>query len=184
MKILPRSALAFVTAAIAPPAVILLPYAADLALNATSRDQYAWTRFSSLTTLMIVSTLPHVALAIPAFLILYWRRAVRWWSTVLAGFVLGCLPIAIGNWPVRDDYGHSTSSHWNGEKMVHTMIDGVPTLDGWIQYLKILVVFGGFGAVGGLAFWIVWRALQPRDPTRQSVPAIRSEQLHAFRRPQ
>jgi len=37
------------------------------------------------------------------------------------------------------------------------MLDGVPTLAGWLQYLQGLLFFGAFGALGGIAFWATLR---------------------------
>ena len=172
MRTLTRSALALIAAVVAPPAIILVPEAAHLLLSdAASFDPHAWIRFGRIAAvLLMTASISVVFLGLPVFLLLLWRRAIRWWSALIAGFVLGCLPIAIGTWPARNPELQTTAAHWDGEKMVNTMIDGVPTLAGWIRYLEVTALFGGFGAVGGLAFWAVWRALQPieeRSPSEK-----------------
>lgn len=165
MNTVARSVLALGAAIVAPPALILVPYASDLVLNSGS-GTVAWAQFNRIAIMMLVTAAIYVVLlGMPAFLLLRWRRAIRWWSTVLAGCVLGCLPIAVGNWPGGKSDLQTTASHWNGEKMVFTFVDGVPTREGWLQYVELTATFGLFGAVSGVAFWIVWRALQPSSPS-------------------
>ena len=59
--------------------------------------------------------------------------------------------MAIFTWPLR--YPEmKTSASVNGVK---TMIDGVPTLDGWLQFLQGVSFLGVCGTAGALAFWLV-----------------------------
>src|SRR6266849_8771845 len=51
----------------------------------------------------------------------------------------------------------ATLSRTRGPERVQTMLDGVPTLAGWLQYLQGLLFFGAFGALGGIAFWATLR---------------------------
>jgi hypothetical protein len=103
--------------------------------------------------------------AVAHVLILFWPTIVslqrlgwiRWWSSGLAGFVLGCLPIGAWLWPLHYSGTHVSSVVWRSGKMVQTAVNGVPTLAGWLQYAGIVFQFGLCGAVGGLAFWFVWR---------------------------
>jgi hypothetical protein len=37
---------------------------------------------------------------------------------------------------------------------VLTVINGTITAAGWISYVKPLIYFGSFGAIGGFAFWV------------------------------
>lgn len=165
MKTAMRNLFAFLAAAVAPAAVILVPYAADLVLAETaSSDPHAWERFNRVAVLVAGTSLLYVVvLGIPAFLLLHWRKAIRWWSATAVGFFLGCLPVAFSLWPADADL-QTTASHWDGEKMVQTVVDGVPTLAGWVSYAKAVAGMGAFGAVGGLAFWVVWRAMRPNKP--------------------
>lgn len=45
--------------------------------------------------------------------------------------------------------------------MVSTMIDGVPTMAGWVIYMTGTATMGAFGGFGGFAFWLVWRTMRP-----------------------
>ena len=158
-----RTFLAFLAASTAPVFLILLPLAAGIVTEPA--DPYAWERFTRLAMLIVVTSFLYVlVLGLPAFLVLRWRNAIRWWSVLVAGFVLGCLPVAIGDWPSYELDLQTTSSHWDGERMVATMVGGVPTSAGWIAYGKEVAVFGLFGAVSGLAFWLVWWCMRPNKP--------------------
>jgi len=158
-----RTFLAFLAAATAPGFLILLPLAAGIVSEPA--DPYAWERFSRLAMLILATSFLYVfVLGLPVFLLLRWLNAIRWWSVPTAAFVLGCLPVAIGNWPSYEPELQTTSSHWNGDRMVATMVDGVPTSAGWIAYAKEVTVFGLFGAVSGLAFWFVWWSMRPNKP--------------------
>lgn len=163
MKAALRTFFAFLAAAIAPAALILVPFAVDLvAAGAADSDPYAWERFNRVAVLVAgTSFLYVVVLGIPAFLLLRWRKAIRWWSATVVGFLLGCLPVAFSLWPVDADL-RTTQSHWDGGKMVQTVVDGVPTLAGWLSYANAVAGMGAFGTVGGLAFWVVWPVMRPR----------------------
>src|SRR5690606_5351122 len=100
-----------------------------------------------------------LVLGVPAYLLLRWRNWVRWWSTIASGFALAALPIALWSWPLRYPELKSSASV-NG---VQTMIDGVPTAAGWLQYVEGALFFGAFGALSGLAFWLALRAMRPNN---------------------
>ena len=157
-----RSILALLAAALAPAGLFLVPMGAAL-LKGDGYDAAAWSGFSRwLVIVMGTSLLYVVFLGVPVFLLLRWRRAIRWWSATAAGFVVAGLPIAYSLWPHQYADMQTTASHWNGERMVHTMIDGVPTQEGWLEYGAAIASFGLLGAIGGFAGWLVWRVLRPR----------------------
>ncbi|OWJ67902.1 hypothetical protein [Inquilinus limosus] len=82
-------------------------------------------------------------------------RAKRWqWPglAVATGFLIGAIPIGVVIWPVEPRPGASTRI--NG---VLVSVDGVPTLAGWLDFLRLLGVFGALGAAGALAFWLTLR---------------------------
>jgi LPXTG-motif cell wall-anchored protein len=41
--------------------------------------------------------------------------------------------------------------------MVQTMINGVPTVTGWADWISAFTIMGLFGVSGGLGFWLIWR---------------------------
>jgi hypothetical protein len=50
---------------------------------------------------------------------------------------------------------------------VQTMIEGVPTLAGWLQYLEGVFFFGACGACGGLFFWFSLRIMSSNRSFKQ-----------------
>lgn len=154
------------TAAIVGPALLLIgPYIYGSFQLPVANDGHLWVRVKnfSLMTLMVSSGFV-ILLGVPAFLLLRWKRLIRWWSTIGSGLLLAAVPMAILTWPLR--YSHlKGSSIING---VQTMIDGVPTTAGWLQYAGGVGMLGGLGAVGGLCFWLVWR-----NEPQQGTPADR-----------
>jgi hypothetical protein len=43
------------------------------------------------------------------------------------------------------------------------IVDGVPTLAGWLDFLQILVLLGVFGAIAGIIFWSILRTRMQRQ---------------------
>jgi hypothetical protein len=80
----------------------------------------------------------------------------RFWVTS-ATFGLGgrmSLRAGVLTWPMQHPELH-TSASVDGEP---TIINEVITAAGWVSYVKPLVYFGLFGALGGFAFWVarIW----------------------------
>lgn len=69
--------------------------------------------------------------------------------------MIGSLGIAVLAWPASSG-GGSFSATWHGE-FRDLVVDGEPTLVGWLNYLGNVSLFGGHGVVGALAFHAVWR---------------------------
>lgn len=91
-------------------------------------------------------------LGLPLFLLL--RRAgwANGFSATAAGFGIAALPLGALTWPLN--HSGARYSSWIGPERVPTVVDGSPTLAGWLHYLETLAQFGAFGALGGLAFWV------------------------------
>jgi hypothetical protein len=117
------------------------------------------------------SALAHaVLLGGPLFLGLHRLRWVRWWACILCGFVIGAVPKGIQSWPWKQATSHVSVSVLRGGKMVQTLVDGVPTLAGWLDYASTVLIYAALGALGGLVFWLIWRRVQPvleRLPARR-----------------
>ncbi len=117
-------------------------------------DPYIWVRTKGfLLACLAVSAAHVVLLGTPTYFFLRKLNKIRWWSTIASGFVLGAIPMAVFIWPLQHT-NLKTSATVNG---IQTMIDGIPTLAGWLQYAEGVGFLGGLGAVGGLAFWLSWR---------------------------
>jgi hypothetical protein len=45
-------------------------------------------------------------------------------------------------------------------KAVQTMVNGVVTGAGWLDYARGIGLYAALGAIGGLAFWLIWRKVR------------------------
>jgi hypothetical protein len=83
----------------------------------------------------LLASLAHaLLLGLPAVLALKSRNALRWWTIILAGFAIGLLP-----------------------SLVTLLLRGELLQRVWWWQLRPLLELGGLGAVGALAFWLIWR---------------------------
>jgi hypothetical protein len=112
-----------------------------------------------LLTIGFLVALAHaVLLGLPSYLLARSKGWVNIASAVIAGFCIGAIPVGVLTFPL--DSGKSNV--WVGG--VQTIVDGLPTTAGWVEYLKGLLLFGGYGLLGGLAFWATLRIA--RQPSR------------------
>ncbi len=107
-----------------------------------------WSPFAALFGL-VFAALPAV-FGLCAFVVLRRFTPVRGWMAVLCGFLLGAVPAFV--------VGFSPAAGFASANGVETVINGRYTLWGWFGLVKSVVLIGGFGAIGGLVFWLVMRA--------------------------
>jgi hypothetical protein len=157
-----RLIIAFVAAILAPACALVLWYLYGQFAMFDSNDPYIWIRTRGFLVICLAISGAHVvALGIPAYLLLRCRRVLRWWSVLLSGFVLGAIPAAVFSWPLRYA-GPGSSASVNG---VDTMIDGIPTTAGWLQYFGGVTFFGACGLLAAAAFWVV-RGMSPNNSSK------------------
>lgn len=147
-----RLVLAFISAIALPSALIVLWYLYGQFQTFEVDDPYIWVRTGSVFGLTATISSGFVLiLGLPVYLLLRYFKKIFWWSTLLSGFCLGAIPAGIFTWPLRYA-GPGSYSKVNG---VETMVDGVPTMAGWLQFVEGVLFFGGLGFVAALAFWLV-----------------------------
>ena len=127
--------------------------------------------------LAFMITLGHaVILGLPVALIYTAMRWTRLSTAIAGGFLIGAIPGGLSFWPVS--LSLRTTESIQG---VPTIVNGIPTLAGWIRYLELLGILGGLGAIGSIAFWLVLRwtgalqtiALNPPAPiASRNRPAV------------
>ena len=89
-----------------------------------------WTILS--VTMGLPIALGHVVfLGLPAFLLGWYLRAIRWWTTLLMAFIIGAVPMGV--------YLYRSPSYI------------------FEANRELIVVMGLFGVSGGLVFWLLWR---------------------------
>ena len=101
----------------------------------------------------VLASLWIMLLGLPAYLGFRTLGWIRWWTTTLAGFVLGVVPIAIFAWPYRPGTDSSYSAS-DGHGMVDYIVHGVPTHAGWVSYLHSTGAIGLIGAASAFVFWL------------------------------
>ena len=165
-----KTVFAFLVAALVPAAFMTLWYLYGQFSMFPSDDPYIWVRTNGALGLFAAISSAHVVLlGVPAYALLRWRNAVRWWSILASGFVLGAAPMAIWSWPLQ--YADlKTSATFDG---VQTMLDGAPTTAGWVQYLQGVLFFGAWGLVSGLAFWLTLRAMSHNRSLHRAAIGVR-----------
>jgi hypothetical protein len=95
-------------------------------------------------------TLGHaIILGLPVALVYRRLRWTRLYAAIAGGFFIGSTPAGVMFWPY-DSSGQGASVDG-----VPTIINGMPTPAGWLQYLELLGTLGAFGAEGGFVFWFV-----------------------------
>lgn len=157
-----RIAIAFLSAAALPALLMVSWYLYGQFQAFEADDPYIWGRTKNFATLCFFVSAVFVALlGLPAYFIFRWFNLVRWWSTLGAGFFLAAIPMAVFTWPLRYPELKSSASV-NGVK---TMIDGVPTMAGWLQFIQGVLFLGACGLVGALAFWLVAPSIKFRQGT-------------------
>ena len=172
--LIPRTLLALFGAAITPSTIALmlsLPGIIPILLNSERIQQNGnWTSFIGIIIIIfIVSSLHVFFLGVPAFIVGWYFKKIFWWTSMVVGFLIGAMPTAILLWPLKYPELHSTSSRWDGEKMVQTMIDGTPTLTGWTDWVLAFTVMGLFGVSGGLVFWLIWSQRNKPASTEKTI---------------
>lgn len=93
-------------------------------------------------------------LGLPVFIKIEGKGKFNVITSLIAGAAIGALPIGLITFPLSP-FGGSSST--NGIPMV---VDGIPTLAGWIGYFEFLLYPTAFGVAGGFAFWLTIRAAE------------------------
>ena len=98
-----------------------------------------------------------IILGLPAYFLAKRFHLTDWWMSVICGFMIGAVPSAIYSWPLSHVNG--VSSAWNGKEMVDYIINGTPTMAGWLRYIYSFCGMGLLGMLSGFTAWLVWRYL-------------------------
>jgi hypothetical protein len=155
-----RILIAFIAAALAPAFAITAYYLFGQLDTFEPGDPYIWVRTGNFLWLCIlISTIHVITFGIPTYYFLLKLKVIRFWSVIGAGFILGAAPTAIATWPLQYS-GQRASASANG---IQTMIDGIPTMEGWLAYMHGISFFGICGMASALVFWLIApnKALKP-----------------------
>ena len=96
----------------------------------------------------IISAIHALVLGFPLYLLVKKYFNFTYFFAGIIGFIVGALPLAVFTWPLRYA-GTRSSSSFNG---VQHMIEGVPTMAGWLSYIQGFMVFGCLGILGAITY--------------------------------
>jgi hypothetical protein len=102
-------------------------------------------------TTFIVALAHALVLGLPLFLLLRSMSQFGVVTCALGGFLVGAVPLGV--LALISMTGLQSAS--SGGRS--TVINGVPTLAGWIEYVQGVGFVGLFGMAGGLTFWVAMR---------------------------
>jgi hypothetical protein len=149
--------LAVLAALAVQPLVFLCWFVLPLVFSSETIDQRVLRELLGMIALVLLFAAVHLALlGLPAFFLLKHSKRLVWPNILAAGFVIGAIGIAALSWPLNAGPGSSSSSTWHGE-MRDMVVNGVPTLYGWLSYLEGVLVYGLQGFLGAAAFYWTWR---------------------------
>jgi hypothetical protein len=101
---------------------------------------------------LIVTAGHSLILGLPVALFYRSRVWTKLIAAVAGGFLIGVIPGGLITLPSLFIGSASIDD-------VPTVVGGMPTFAGWLQYLKLLGELGGLGATGGLTFWLTLQGL-------------------------
>jgi len=101
--------------------------------------------------IVLMVALVHLVPAAILFCLLAWLGRINLFSCIASGALFAAVPIGIWTFPLS--FSDSSFNAWSGGRQ--TVIDGVPTLAGWLDYGQFLLLFIGIGAVAGVFFWFL-----------------------------
>jgi hypothetical protein len=142
MKMIDKTIIAFFAAGMASVLVFyitILSYRLGVEQQGSSFtiSQFAITNVIFWALLSIAMGLPMalghiVLLGIPIFILGWYLRAIRWWSTLIMAFIIGAVPTG-----------------------VYLYLSPSPTM--FESNRELIPIMGLFGLSGGAVFWLLWR---------------------------
>lgn len=114
-------------------------------------------------------------LGLPVALLYAAMRWVRLTAAAAGGFLIGAMPIGLFAWPVSPDL--RTTASVNG---VTTIVDGVPTFAGWLQYAELVGIFGLLGAIGAIVCWTIIKWSGAFDVAKSNASPTRHQLLYGL----
>jgi hypothetical protein len=95
-----------------------------------------------------------VLLGLPLFLVFRSMSWINLTTCVVFGFAVGAAPVGVLTWPMRHPELHTSASVVGVLMIINEAITAI----GSTSYVKPLIYFGSFGALGGFAFWValIW----------------------------
>lgn len=110
----------------------------------------------------IVATPVIVIAGLPAFLLIRARHSPSVGGMAVLGGIIAAGLAAIVLWTLSPGSGFSSGENYYGTYR-DMVIDGVPTLWGWISFVEDTLMFAVHGALGAVFFLLGWRRYEARE---------------------
>ena len=159
MKIFLTSIVASLCAIVVQPAVLFLWL---ILPDLFSSNDFPWHTLGPIFFYSVLFAAPFVLLlGLPLSLILWRFGQFKWWILATAGVLA---TVAFSAWDLPGgDSGYSFGGSWNA-RYVEFVVAGVPTIYGWLNYLRSIAIFALHGFVGATVYYLVWvSALRPNN---------------------
>jgi hypothetical protein len=154
-----RVSLALLAAAVVPAMTAGLLSSIDQLGPSESKIKY----MLSIALIAFLVALAHaIVLGLPTYFVLNKLHLMRWWISIICGFVIGTLPLTIEYWRTTVSLVRPPMDEVNNG--VYLVRNGVLTTAWWSQTILENSVFGIFGMLGAFSAWLVWRYF-PGAPT-------------------
>jgi hypothetical protein len=115
-----------------------------------------------LLRLTFIVALAHaIILGLPLFLFLSSKSRIGIIACSLGGFAVCASGLAVLG--LFGMLGGGSYNAWTGGRA--TVVNGIPTLLGWLEYVQSVGFVGLVGLAGGLTFWLTMRSVRP-NPSR------------------
>lgn len=158
MKKTAKMILPFILAAIAPVAAFF-GVLTVLGLLADSPEA-AFSGFGTLVVVALAVSFAHVLiLGVPSIWLLSKVRCLRFRPVVVAGFIAGCIPSAIWDWPFAMPRWSPVDAFPNGGLFSPVPSYEAMTFAGWVHYFYGVAVAGALGVVAAWVFWWFWERM-------------------------
>jgi hypothetical protein len=118
---------------------------------------------------LAVALAVELVVGLPLYLLFRRLGLVSQASVLAAGFVVGASPMIVLIAQMLLSPMRTTGSVGG----IPTIVDGVPTLYGWMQDALMLGFFGGLGMIGAAIFWATVGALQKEPAPGEASPRWR-----------
>jgi hypothetical protein len=113
-----------------------------------------WDQFLTLVFFSAIFALPFILLlGVPLTILLHRFGQLRWRWLAVAGALTGAIFGGLsgpGGGP-----GYSSGGNWYGN-LVSFVVNGEPTIYGWLRYFRSILVFALHGVLGASVFFLVW----------------------------
>lgn len=106
---------------------------------------------AQIVPIAFIFALPHAVLGLVVYFLLRWRWKITLQSSLIAGFLIGAIPMSI-------IVGVATLPDSASSNGVATVVDGHLTLAGWYERFILTASFGPLGAAAGVVFWLLIRS--------------------------